>query len=254
MPGYQNYEPAFIDPVMEKCFFTLSLQQGSITTCMTLGILEHKGLAELGTDCLSVDEQQLYTNFKADRRRSEFLGGRYIAKESVRHENPDIPPQLINIVHGVWGFPLIHTRSLHKATISIGHTDRCAAAIFSSSNTIPVGIDIEEIKQENLRAFTSFITKSEQELIRSGQLPYREAMHLIWSSKEAAGKALRVGFTIPENLYAISSIKQTDGLYHVSFEKLGMLQVIGWVYGDFSICIAFPSVWNLGKIKRRTTE
>jgi len=219
---------------------------------MTLGILQHGGLAELGTEFLSADERGIYNKFKVDRRRSEFLAGRYIAKESVRHENADLSPNSINIVHGVWGFPLIHSPGLHRATLSIGHTDRCAAAIFYSSNTHPVGMDIEEIKKDNLPAFKSFISDLEQELITSAQLPYLEAMHLIWSSKEAAGKALRVGFTIPEKLYAISSINVEEDVYHISFERLSMLKVIGWLHGEFSICIAFPSVWNLGKIKRGT--
>jgi len=236
---------------MEKHFFSLSLHHGAATECMTLGILEHRGLAELGTDFLSLDELGIYSNFKVDSRRSEFLAGRYIAKEAVRQERPDLFPKSINIVHGVWGFPLIHTPGLHRATVSIGHTQRCAAAIFYSSNTLPVGVDVEEIKEGNLPAFKRFISNTEQELIASGQLPSLETMHLIWSAKEAAGKALKVGFTIPENLYAISSIKCEEGFYLISFENLSMLKVIGWVDGDFSICIASPSIWKFGKIKER---
>jgi 4'-phosphopantetheinyl transferase len=235
---------------MKKYFSTLSFHNGSQTENLTLGILQHRGLAELGTAFLSADELNIYNKFKVDRRRSEFLAGRYIAKESVRLENADLSPNAINIVHGVWGFPLIHSPGLHQATVSIGHTDRCATAIFYSSNTHPVGIDIEEIKSSNLPAFKSFISDVEQELITSRQLPYLDAMYVIWSAKEAAGKALRVGFTIPEKLYTISSMNMEDDIYHISFEKLPMLKVIGWVCDEFLICIAFPSVWNLQKIER----
>lgn len=238
---------------MKKYFSTLSFHNGSQAESLTLGILHHGGLAELGPEFLSADELNIYNSFKVDRRRSEFLAGRYIAKESIRQENTQLSPNAINIVPGVWGFPLIHSPGLHKATVSIGHTDRCVTAIFYSSNTHPVGIDIEEIKSRNLPAFKTFISDVEQELITSRQLPFLDAMHLIWSAKEAAGKALRVGFTIPETLYTISSVDCDQGLYHICFEKLSILQVIGWLHDEFSICIAFPSVWKFGELKRRTT-
>lgn len=236
---------------MKKYFSSLSFHTGSETESMTLGILQHRGLAELGTDFLSADELGIYNKFKVDRRRNEFLAGRYIAKESVRCDNPELSPDAINIVHGVWGFPLIHAQGLNRATISIGHTERCAAAIFYASNTHPVGMDVEEIKSDNLPAFKNFIPSVEQELITSGHFPYLEAMHLFWSAKEAAGKALRVGFTIPEKLYAISSINREEDIYHLNFDKLPMLKVIGWLHNEFLICIAFPSVWNLLNIARR---
>lgn len=238
---------------MEKHLFPLLVERGAVTERMTLGILQHRGVAELGTEFLSADEHCIYNTFKVDRRRSEFLAGRYIAKEAVRKQHPEFTMESINIVHGVWGFPLIHTPGLQKTTISIGHTERCAVALFYSSNILPIGVDMEEIKEANMPAFRRFISSSERELIASGQYTSLPMMHLLWSAKEAAGKALKVGFTIPEELYVISSIECEQDFYRIGFKNLSMVTVTGWVDGDFAICIAYPSVWKLGKINERAS-
>ncbi|MCK5679201.1 4'-phosphopantetheinyl transferase superfamily protein [bacterium] len=238
--------------VMKEYFSTANFSEELETRTLTVGILEDYDTVTLNPDCLSFNEWGIYRGFKVDKRRNQFLAGRYIAKETIRKEHPGMALGAINIVHGVWGFPLIHSDSLNQATISICHADHYAAALFFASNTHPVGIDLEEISENNLPAFKRFISEEEQSLIKSENLPFLEMMHLLWSAKEAVGKALKVGFAIPEEIYSIASISLTDNIYHLVFEKLPMLKVAGWLHGDHAVCIAFPSVWFLSEIKRRT--
>lgn len=237
---------------MSDCFFTVSFREGAEVRNVTVGILEHGAPVALGTDFLSEDEKAIYSRFKVDSRRNQFLAGRYIAKETVRQKHPNMELGAINIVHGIWGFPLVHSDALYQTTVSIGHADYCAAALFFDSNTHPVGIDVEEMTEKNLPALENFIAGREQELIRSANLNFFEVMHLLWSAKEAAGKALKVGFTIPEEMYNISSITMSNNMYSIVFEKLPMLTVAGWRYGNHVVCIAFPTVWRLIEMKRRT--
>ncbi len=78
-----------------------------------------------------------------------------------------------------------------------------------------------------------------------------ELLHILWSSKEAAGKALRIGFNAPENLYSISSVENINGIYHICFDKLPQLKTIGWIQDNLVICVAFPSVRSFKKINKR---
>ncbi len=237
---------------MNEYFLTVNFREGSEARNVIVGILEHGAPVAQGTDYLSGDEKAIYSRFKVDSRRNQFLAGRYIAKETVRQEHPNMALGAINIVHGIWGFPLVHSDALYQTTVSIGHADCCAAALYFNSNTHPVGIDVEELTEKNSSALKNFIAEGEQELIRSANLNFSEVIHLLWSAKEAAGKALKVGFTIPEEMYTISSITVSNNIYSIIFEKLPMLTVAGWRYGNHVVCIAFPTVWCLIEMKRRT--
>lgn len=239
---------------MKESFATLffkdeSDRNKSAVRRIIVGVLDH-GHTDPGKDFLSVDELTVFAGFKAERRRVQFLAGRYIAKATVRQEHPEIAPQIINIVNGVWGFPLIHAPSLYQTTISISHTVGCGAALFSPSNTHPLGLDVEAIDENNLSPLGRFLSADEQSLVVLAGMPLLEGMHLLWSAKEAAGKALKVGFAVPEEIYTISSLSLSNNIYHIFFDKLPMLKVAGWLHGNLTVCAAFPSVWSLMEIKK----
>lgn len=237
---------------MQKIFITVNFREGAQVRSVSVGILEDGVQDALGNVFLSEEEKEIYSRFKVGSRRKQFLAGRYIAKETVRRKYPEIEPGEISIIHGVWGFPLLHTDALYQASISIGHADCCAAALFFDSNTHPIGIDVEEMTEKNLSALKHFITEKEQKYIQSAGLHFSEEMHLLWSAKEAAGKALKVGFAIPEDIYTISSITENNDVYSILFENLPMLKVVGWLFGNHVVCIAFPSVWCVTEMKGRT--
>ncbi len=233
---------------MKISFFNLRFAGEREDTSVQVGLLEHTVPLAFGTDHLSGEERAIYHGFKVDTRRTQFLAGRYVAKETVRVVHPELSPNTINIVHGVWGFPLLHSDRLKQATISIGHAEYCAAALFFHSNTHPLGIDVEEIKEDNLPALKKFITKGEQGRISLEHFDFAKTMHLLWSAKEAAGKALRVGFLAPQDLYAIASVTVSGSIHTVVFEKLPMIRVVGWCHGNHVVCVAFPTAWNLFEI------
>lgn len=202
---------------------------------------------------LSNDEHDLYSKLKVDSRREQFVAGRYAAKQCIRRAFPSYDPESINIAYGAWGFPLIQAEGLYQTSISIAHTDHYAASLLSLTNTHPIGIDLEEIDEDHNKALDRFISAKEQSMVKDFDGRKTELLHLLWSSKEAAGKALKIGFNAPEDIYSISEVGIEKGFFHVSFDQLPQMKVVGWIQDGHILCIAFPSVWNFKTLKKPDT-
>ena len=214
-----------------------------------IGVMEFADLSGRAIDYLSEGEQEIYKGLRVGQRRRQFLAGRYIAKECVCQDHPSLQRSSINIVNGAWGGPLIHSEHLQNTLISISHTDNFAAALFSASNMFPAGMDIEEIRDDQIPSLQNFMSPREREILLAENLPYKEALHLMWSAKEAAGKALMVGFNLPEDCYHISSFASNGNSFHIGFENLPILQCIGWLKNNLSVCVAVPSILSFEKLE-----
>ena len=199
----------------------------------------------LGFDSmLSVQEKKIFDKLKVVSRQREFLAGRYVAKKAIIYNHPHLIHELVSIIHGVWGFPIVQTVGLADTGISIAHTNRHAIALFCPNNTHPIGIDVEEINEENRMLVEKFLLKRELSLLINTSAVLAI---VLWSAKEAAGKALRVGFNVPESLLEVFSIKKIGRMYHIRFSQLPQLNAIARIWNKTSVCISYPSVWELKK-------
>jgi 4'-phosphopantetheinyl transferase EntD len=217
----------------EQCRLTMTL------TNYDASILHYGSL-------LSIQERKIFDKMKVVSRQMEFLAGRYVAKKAIFYNHPRFSPELVSVIPGVWGFPLVQADGIADTGISIAHTNVHALALFCPNNTHPIGADIEEINKGNKVSVLKFLLKSELPLLinQSSDLAL-----VLWSAKEAAGKALRVGFNVPESLLEISSIKKIGRMYHIRFAQLPQLKAIARFWDSTSVCIAYPSVWEFNKIE-----
>jgi 4'-phosphopantetheinyl transferase EntD len=227
----------------EHCIH-IHFTEGDEQCRLTMTLTKYDASILLYDSLLSVQERKIFDKMKVVSRQIEFLAGRYIAKKAITHNHPHFIPELVSVIHGVWGFPLVQAVGLTDTGISIAHTNQHALAVFCPNNTHPIGADIEEINEENRIAIQKFLLKSETSLLvkRSYDLTL-----VLWSAKEAAGKALRVGFNVPESLLEISSIKKIGRMYHIRFSQLLQLKAIARIWNGTSICVAYPSVWEFNK-------
>lgn len=192
---------------------------------------------------LSSKEVRMLSKFKVVSRQNEFIAGRLLAKNSVLSIREDLLPSQITIITGVWGFPVFDTKGLNNMWISIAHTKQHAAAILSKVNTYPIGIDIEEIAFENNDSLKHFLSGYDQNFSL-------EEKHIYWASKEAVSKALRTGFTIPEDLFEISEITFDQQFYSVKFKHLQRLRVIAWIHDNIITSIAYPIELKFDSIQK----
>jgi len=192
---------------------------------------------------LSSEEKEILQKFKVASRQNEFIAGRILAKNSISAIDQQLSANKINIIHGVWGYPLVTSNDIQNMWISIAHSKEYAAAIASEVSTHPIGIDVEEISAENESSLAHFLSSYEMDLSL-------EEKHIYWASKEAAAKALRTGFTIPEHLFEISEVDYSDGLYTIKFKHLVRLQAIAWIQNEVVTCIAYPTELQFKSIQK----
>jgi 4'-phosphopantetheinyl transferase len=149
-----------------------------------------------------VAEQAIYANLKTEKRRHDWLLGRYTAKQliqQVAHQQTGqtIPLGAFSILGRddgspavVWDEPLLR----FDCTISISHSAGRAFCALVERNDLPLGADVERIDARVLGFIGDYLTTAERELL--AQTPEAgRPLHAtaIWSAKEAVLKALRVG-------------------------------------------------------------
>ena len=191
---------------------------------------------------LSKDEIEILNNFKVISRQNEFITGRILAKNNVLLIKEKIKPTDINIISGVWGFPIFDTNGINKMWVSIAHSSEYAASLLSEAGTHPIGVDIEEINPNNEVTLAFFLSKYKKSFTL-------EEKHIYWAAKEAVSKALRTGFTISETFFEISEITLHNSIYTIAFKHLPRLQVLTWIKNNIVISIAYPKELEFDSIR-----
>jgi 4'-phosphopantetheinyl transferase len=151
---------------------------------------------------LTQAEQAVYANLKADKRRHDWLLGRYTAKQLIQQvaaqrTGQTIPLNTFSILGRPDGSPEVvwdDPPDNFACTISISHSaDMAFCALVERANW-PLGADVERIDRRIMGFIGAYLTAAERELIEQTVERLRP-LHTtaIWSAKEAVLKALRVG-------------------------------------------------------------
>lgn len=157
---------------------------------------------------LSPAEQAKYAEFQFDKRRREWLLGRWTAKRLVQavmleQDNRMIALDAIEIANDADGAPYATFQFPHYPFhISLSHSfDRA----FCAASATRVGADLERILPREQNLVNDFFTTDEIARV-NGCLPGTRdlVINAIWSAKEAALKALRKGLSVDTRVVEIS--------------------------------------------------
>lgn len=150
---------------------------------------------------LSPGEQSHYVGLKTEKRRRDWLMGRWTAKKLVQvishHNNQGfLPLAQVTIDNWASGEPYIMAPAM-PITLSISHShNRAVCAVIEQPNW-PLGVDLERISLRDQWFAEDYFTPTEQAAVRSAPLSERATLvTAIWSAKEAALKALHLGLTV----------------------------------------------------------
>ncbi len=156
-------------------------------------------------------EQRRFAELKLGKRRSEWLIGRWTAKHLLQacleqELQVRLPLDAIGVYNDAHGAPVAMAdcgNCIVEWAISISHSHACGfSAAVPTGATDPLrgvglGADIERIELREWRFVEDYFTPDEIERVRVTPLERRETLiTAIWSAKEAALKALRLGLTI----------------------------------------------------------
>jgi hypothetical protein len=171
-------------------------------------LADHPALAraEVPEGMLSMGEQVRFQSLKRDKRRRDWLLGRWTAKrltaqyiESITGRRPALSD--IVITTDPDGAPRLHSRNgyafINRLAISISHSHGYAFCALTDVPGRRPGADIEYIEQRNPAFVSDFFTDVEIERVHRAPPSAQPLLTTaIWSAKEAALKSIRRGLTV----------------------------------------------------------
>ena len=190
---------------------------------MVVGWLE-QSLADVPDEdtWLSADEKQRCDCFHIPKRRADWRLGRWTAKNAVAaYMNlPNGPGALAAIVirPAASGAPEVSLRDQPASVgISISHRANVGVCAVAPSGVM-LGCDLELVEPRTPAFLADYFTTEEQAMVAASDLSERDRLAaLLWSAKESALKALRVGLRIDTRCIEVSlgensSTTPTDSL------------------------------------------
>lgn len=160
-----------------------------------------RGVAPSGV--LSAAEQTRYRALRSEKRRRDWLLGRWTAKhllQALLREQGGclLPLDAIAISNDADGVPLAN----YPFSISISHSNGrafCVASkrVLADGRPWPVGADMERIEARAPVFVADYFTAAEQEAVAQAAPALRETfITAVWSAKEAVLKALHLGLSV----------------------------------------------------------
>lgn len=176
-----------------------------------------------------IEKTGLKSNIKSDKRRIEFLAGRFLLQQMI----PEIDLSKIKISE--IGKPYLEDDSYH---FSISHSYPFVAVAVSEKSK--VGVDIQVFRDKILRLQGKFLNEREMELTNNDE----QLLTLFWSAKEALFKWKATGgqdfseqllindlLKLQAHYQLNCTIKNKDNSYHE-------LSLLGKIFEKFSLVLA----------------
>lgn len=159
---------------------------------------------------LSEREIQRVEQLRFPKRRNEWLRGRWMAKQLLLRSDPQfagLPPNRITIANQPEGAPHVFLEAIPvEGSLSISHREERVAVAWLPGDRAAVGVDIEWIEPRAPAFLEDFFSDMEKYSALAVP-PNRQPMQitLLWSAKEAALKALRLGLRVDSRSVEIVS-------------------------------------------------
>lgn len=220
------------------------------------------------SELLTPAEQAFFDGLKSDKRRHDWLLGRWTGKRLVQAViGNGIPLDGVEILSAEDGAPVVRVqhsgfrawpsaagtplpipnRQLPEITLSISHSHNQAFCGLVEQAAFPLGVDIERIEERPEAFVQDFFVREERLLVEAAPRANRAGVvTAIWSAKEASLKAVRVGWIA--DAFAVKCLPQGKGLdwspvsivWNVAKLKQPAPVLTGWwrILGDFVLTIA----------------
>ncbi|MCC7451379.1 MAG: 4'-phosphopantetheinyl transferase superfamily protein [Anaerolineae bacterium] len=149
---------------------------------------------------LSADERAKLRTLKVDKRRADWLLGRWTIKRllqsviSNRH-GVMLPLDQLVVLNDPDGVPIAHVNGYPDLSISISHSNGHAFCAVVERRNARIGVDIERIEPRSDSFVTDYLTPDEFNQVSSAA-DQDTLITAIWSAKEAALKALHLGLSV----------------------------------------------------------
>ena len=198
-------------------------------------------------DFLGAGEQERAAGLQFAAKKESFLLGRLAAKRALGAllDEPDL--RQIEIRAGIYGQPLVHHPRAGGAQVTLSHSHGLAVALAFPAG-VPMGIDLETVAAVPAATILGELEASPPELtwlVASG-VDDATACCVLWSAREALGKALTVGVNSPLGVLALSEIRSDgDGAWAGRYQNFPQCRCLSQARVGRVLSLALPGVAEL---------
>ncbi len=220
-------------------YFDIQLYRENWSATACLGFRENTTNDISPKQYLSEFEIEVYQSIQYEKRKKDYLAGRYIAKKVLSRYLQEENLTRITIKWGVFNQPLLVYPVSNPPKISITHTHtHSACLVFPQEH--PMGIDMEPCSNRDYKSIEPQLTENEKLLGKSTKENIAEFYIRLWTIKEALSKVFQTGLTVPLEIYEIAEIRNF-GPYSVStFKNFLQYKAISFLWKGNVCSIAMP--------------
>jgi phosphopantetheinyl transferase len=180
------------------------------------------------------------------RGRQAFLQGRLAAKTVIRamlgrlEPSARFDPRRVEVENGSLGRPIVH--GAPGLGVSLSHCQGFAAAVAFPLD-LPLGLDLERVRPQNVLALSGRIAPGEMAMARFATPPGTHAAlppTLVWCLKEALGKLLGCGLTTSPEVLAIASLGPAPNGVVAGYAHAAGYQGLAAVSASMILALAAP--------------
>ena len=191
---------------------------------------------------LSEREKEQLGGYKFAAKKQDFLLGRLAAKRALGAllAEPDL--RCIEIRTGDHGQPLVQHPQKGSAEVTISHSHGLAVALAFPAG-YPMGIDLETVSAVSAATIIGELGTSapEQAWLATGGVDGATACCVLWTAREALGKALKVGLNSPLGTHSLTDIRAVGaGNWVGRYLNFPQSQCLSQVNGDRVLSLAMP--------------
>ncbi|MCG8475007.1 MAG: 4'-phosphopantetheinyl transferase superfamily protein [Cytophagales bacterium] len=186
-------------------------------------------------------EEQLLLNREclSEKRKNEFLLGRWAAKQAVIEIIPNLRLKEIAVLKGALGQPVLSVPCAENWSVSISHAENQAAALLFPE-AFPMGLDIECKKSNIYQTVESALSRKERLQVSISSDKNLCALQ-IWSAKEALAKVLKLGFSLSPQILEVSNISKEKNHLRAFYQKFDMYNAQFFLLADMLVALCFPN-------------
>ena len=173
-----------------------------------------------------------------ERRSLEWLLGRIAVKDAVRdwlrrQKGILLHPLEVEISNYADGAPRLAMPAMSSLALSISHLEDEAIAVAAAAPGL--GVDLASLRDRGPN-FSEFVF-ADDELLALPEAGREAWMHRAWCAKEAAVKALRVGFAeLPQ--FRVVGMEEQTGAVDLKYKPLGIkLTAVTWLDQDRALAV-----------------
>jgi phosphopantetheinyl transferase len=217
---------------------TLVLRHGKIEQRVCFAAVD----AIPSEEFLSGSEKERLEGFQFAAKKQSFLLGRLAAKCALGALLPEPDLRRIEIRSGVHGQPLVRHPRAGSAEVTVSHSHGLAVALAFPAE-YPMGIDLETVSAVSAGTIIGELEASapEQAWLAAAGVDDATACCVLWTAREALGKALKTGLNSPLSVFSLTDIRAVGaGIWVGRYLNFPQSQCLSQANGDRVLSLAMP--------------